>query len=274
MEQGRQETRTETQGKLPKTQKIQRNSGTMPRPKGFLRNALAPTLPLEIAADFPGWKNHFLPHNSFRCIVNRMQPDLACNNHAVNNFTRERGFIACRRPGLTLWNVQTCFYVAALALRKLFHLNGFLPRFIEAQCETNALRLSPGAIHMFQLLQECPAYTRRNKIEVYRLEPETKCLAVAPVMAHEARSEAIRRAGTDPSGYKTKTGHLKAVWLDLLGCVFEVWPGPGAWESLPKCRGRRPPHLLEGFPESPGSARPQKCTNRIRPDCFGYPAQK
>ncbi len=35
-------------------------------------------------------------------------------------------------------------------------------------------------------------------------------------------------------------GYLKAVWPDFLGCVFEVWPAPGARESPPKCGGRSP----------------------------------
>jgi hypothetical protein len=26
-------------------------------------------------------------------------------------------------------------------------------------------------------------------------------------------------------------GYLKAVWPDFLGCIFEVWPAPGAQES-------------------------------------------
>ncbi len=32
-----------------------------------------------------------------------------------------------------------------------------------------------------------------------------------------------------------RAGYLKAVWLDLLGCLFEVWPAPGAREGLQKC---------------------------------------
>ena len=58
---------------------------------------------------------------------------------------------------------------------------------------------------------------------------------------------------TEPSGY------LKAVWPDLLGCLFEVWPAPGAWENLPKCGGQGS-HILGGFPRPPGPARPPKRT--------------
>ncbi len=38
-----------------------------------------------------------------------------------------------------------------------------------------------------------------------------------------------------------KTGYLKAVWPDLFGYVFEVWPAPGAREDLKKRGGLRPP---------------------------------
>ncbi len=31
------------------------------------------------------------------------------------------------------------------------------------------------------------------------------------------------------------------------GCVFEVWPAPGARESLQKCGGLRPPTFLRAF---------------------------
>ncbi len=40
----------------------------------------------------------------------------------------------------------------------------------------------------------------------------------------------------------------------FLGCVFEVWPAPGARESLQK--GGEAPHIFEGFPGFPGLARP------------------
>ncbi len=38
-----------------------------------------------------------------------------------------------------------------------------------------------------------------------------------------------------------QTRYLKAVWPDFWGCVFEVWPAPGARESLLKCGGASPP---------------------------------
>ncbi len=38
-------------------------------------------------------------------------------------------------------------------------------------------------------------------------------------------------------------GYLKAVWPDLFGFVFEVWPAPGARQGLQKCGGPRPPHF-------------------------------
>ncbi len=34
--------------------------------------------------------------------------------------------------------------------------------------------------------------------------------------------------------YIVKNGHLKAIWPDVLGCVFEVWPAPGTREGLQK----------------------------------------
>ncbi len=37
-------------------------------------------------------------------------------------------------------------------------------------------------------------------------------------------------------------GYLKAVRPEFLGCVFEVWPAPGARESLQKCGGRSGRH--------------------------------
>ena len=37
------------------------------------------------------------------------------------------------------------------------------------------------------------------------------------------------------------TGYLKAVWPGFWGCVFEVWPAPGARESPQKCGELRPP---------------------------------
>ena len=42
------------------------------------------------------------------------------------------------------------------------------------------------------------------------------------------------------------TWYLKAVWPDLLGCLFEVWPAPGARES-PQKGGGRSPHQMGGF---------------------------
>jgi len=69
---------------------------------------------------------------------------------------------------------------------------------------------------------------------------------------------------TEPSGY------LKAVWPDLLGCLFEVWPAPGAWENLPKCGGQGS-HILGGFPRPPGPARPPKRTPKTRPDTLQVP---
>ncbi len=38
-----------------------------------------------------------------------------------------------------------------------------------------------------------------------------------------------------------RAGYLKAVWPVFLGCVFEVWPAPGARESLQIRGGRSPP---------------------------------
>ncbi len=38
-------------------------------------------------------------------------------------------------------------------------------------------------------------------------------------------------------------GYLKAVWPEFFGCVFEVWPAPGAREGPQKCGGRCLPHF-------------------------------
>ncbi len=35
------------------------------------------------------------------------------------------------------------------------------------------------------------------------------------------------------------------VWPDFWGCVFEVWPAPGARESLKKVWGAKPPTFLK-----------------------------
>ena len=43
------------------------------------------------------------------------------------------------------------------------------------------------------------------------------------------------------------TGYLKAVWPGFWGCVFEVWPAPGARESPQKCGGLRPPAFCKAF---------------------------
>ncbi len=45
----------------------------------------------------------------------------------------------------------------------------------------------------------------------------------------------------------------------FVGCVFEVWPAPGARASLEKGGGRSP-HIFEGFPGPPRPARPQERT--------------
>ena len=39
-------------------------------------------------------------------------------------------------------------------------------------------------------------------------------------------------------------GGLKAVWPNFWGCVFVVWPAPGARETLPKGGGRSHPCFL------------------------------
>ena len=48
---------------------------------------------------------------------------------------------------------------------------------------------------------------------------------------------------TDYKAISLLTGNLKAIWPDLFGCVFEVWPAPGAREGLRKCGGLRPPQF-------------------------------
>ncbi len=55
------------------------------------------------------------------------------------------------------------------------------------------------------------------------------------------------------------------------GCVFEVWPAPGARESLQEGWGLRP-HILQGLPGPPGQARPQKGTpQKSGQTAFRYP---
>ncbi len=46
------------------------------------------------------------------------------------------------------------------------------------------------------------------------------------------------------------TGYLKAVWPDLLECVFEVWPAPEAQESLQKCGGFAPHQTSKTHPKN------------------------
>jgi hypothetical protein len=46
-----------------------------------------------------------------------------------------------------------------------------------------------------------------------------------------------------PGVPRPNTGYLKAVWPVFGGCVFEVWPAPGAREGLLKCGGLRRPHF-------------------------------
>ncbi len=53
----------------------------------------------------------------------------------------------------------------------------------------------------------------------------------------------------------------------FLGCVFEVWPAPGARETF-KNVGGEAPHVLEGSPVPEGPARPQTRTQTIRPVCL------
>ncbi len=66
-------------------------------------------------------------------------------------------------------------------------------------------------------------------------------------------------------------GYLKAVWPDFSGCVFEVWPAPGARESLKKVGGFAP-HIFEGHPGPPWPARLQKCTpQKYDQTAFRYP---
>ncbi len=60
-----------------------------------------------------------------------------------------------------------------------------------------------------------------------------------------------------------------AVWPDLFGCVFEVWPAPGARESPQKCGGLRPPHF--GRPSrAPGAGQ----TLKTHPNKSGQTAFK
>ncbi len=63
------------------------------------------------------------------------------------------------------------------------------------------------------------------------------------------------------------TGYLKAVWPGFCGCVFEIWPAPGAWESLQKCGVASPPTFLKAFPDPRGRPdlknSPQKTLARL-----------
>jgi hypothetical protein len=69
----------------------------------------------------------------------------------------------------------------------------------------------------------------------------------------------------------TMTGCLKAVWPDLLGCIFEVWPAPGARESPQKGAELRPPTFGRRSP-SPGAGQTPKA--HFKKSChtaFRYP---
>ena len=59
-----------------------------------------------------------------------------------------------------------------------------------------------------------------------------------------------------------RAGYLKAVWPGFLGCFFEVWPAPGARESLQK---RTQKHPAEGRPEGRFRCLPGSSPAKIRP---------
>ncbi len=63
---------------------------------------------------------------------------------------------------------------------------------------------------------------------------------------------------------------LKAVWPDLFGCIFEVWPAPGAQESPQEGGGLRPPHFAR-LSGAPGAGRTSKTHPKNRPDCRQVP---
>ena len=63
-----------------------------------------------------------------------------------------------------------------------------------------------------------------------------------------------------PSNHINRSaGFLRAVCLDFIGCLFEVWPAPGARECPQKGGGLRP-RIFESIPEPQRPARPRKCT--------------
>ncbi len=62
------------------------------------------------------------------------------------------------------------------------------------------------------------------------------CLPQTSVWKRNARSQLFLLSG-GPVDHVREVGYLKAVWPDLLGCVFEVWPAPGAREGPQKCGG-------------------------------------
>ncbi len=53
----------------------------------------------------------------------------------------------------------------------------------------------------------------------------------------------------------------------ISGCVFEVWPAPGARESLPKGEGLRPPHFGR-LSQAPGAGK----TSNMHPQKSGQTA--
>jgi hypothetical protein len=62
-----------------------------------------------------------------------------------------------------------------------------------------------------------------------------------------------------------QAGYLKAVWRAFFGCVFEVWPPPGAREGFQKCGGRRPPpHFARLSQGSRGQTSKMHPTNPAR----------
>ncbi len=66
-----------------------------------------------------------------------------------------------------------------------------------------------------------------------------------------------------------KTGYLKAIWPEFLGCVFEVWPAPGARASRQKCGVRGPPQFAR-LSRAPGAGQ----TSKMHPSKSGQTAFK
>ncbi len=76
---------------------------------------------------------------------------------------------------------------------------------------------------------------------------------LAHALPREPRGSPKGRVKEVPEGGSRAPGWVPEGSLaGFLGCVFEVWPAPGARENLQKCGGGGHPTFLKAFPEPRG----------------------